>query len=94
MKFYWAHGQCTQNHFAIYWCPGLENLDNCHTKHHSTVHHEQMQQYYLHTVEILAQYVMCTSPSDLQGCVELGRGHTQGLTTQRKSQCHIPLACR
>eukprot|EP00957_Ditylum_brightwellii_P030930 2343359-Ditylum_brightwellii.AAC.1 len=76
MQFYWVHNRIAQNHFVIYWRPGLENLGNYHTKHHSTAHHKHMQQYYLHQVESLAHCARYMCPKDLQGCVESDGGQT------------------
>eukprot|EP00957_Ditylum_brightwellii_P171826 13080585-Ditylum_brightwellii.AAC.1 len=86
MQFYWVHNRIAQNHFVIYWHPGLENLGNYHTKHHSAVHHKHIQQYYLYQVEALAHYAMCMSPRDLRWCVESDSRQTQGLITQRGNQ--------
>ena len=55
MHFYWIRAHTSQGQFLIYWHPGITNLGDCQTKHHSPSHHQLMQTTYLHTSEQLAQ---------------------------------------
>ena len=55
MRFYWIHDCTIQGQFLIYWHPGITNLGDYHTKHHSPAHHQLMRPTYLHTSEKLAQ---------------------------------------
>ena len=40
MRFYWIHDRTSQGQFLIYWQPGITNIGDYHTKHHSPVHHQ------------------------------------------------------
>ena len=66
MRFYWNRDLTSQGQFLIYWQPGITNLGNYHTKHHSSAQHKLMLPTYLHTTEELAQ---CTIAQILRGCV-------------------------
>ena len=66
MRFYWIHDHTSQGQFIIYWHPGITNLGDYHTKHHSLAHHQLMRPTYLHTSEELAQ---CAIAHILRGCV-------------------------
>ena len=66
MHFYWIRDRTSQGQFLIYWQPGITNLGDYHTKHHSTAHHQIMRPTHLHTVEELAQ---CAIANILRGCV-------------------------
>ena len=39
MCFYWIHDCTSQGQFLIYWQPGITNLGDYHTRHHSPEHH-------------------------------------------------------
>jgi hypothetical protein len=52
-----------QKQFNFIWGPGIENLGDYSTKHHTGSHHSVVRPIYL--------YVKDISPSTLQGCVEL-----------------------
>ena len=49
MRFYWIRDCTNQGQFRIYWQPGITNLGDYHTNHHSPSHHQLMQLTYLHT---------------------------------------------
>ena len=66
MHFYWIRGRTSQGRFLIYWQPGITNLGDYHTKHHSSAHHQLMQKTYRHTSEELSQ---CAIAHFLRGCV-------------------------
>ena len=55
MRFYWTHDRTIQGQLLIYWQPGITNLGDYHTKHHSPAHHQLMRPTYLHTSEELSQ---------------------------------------
>ena len=55
MRFYWIRNLTSQGQFLIYRKPGITNLENYHTNHHSPAHHQLMRPTYLHTTEHLAQ---------------------------------------
>jgi hypothetical protein len=43
MRYHWLNDRFHQKQFDVYWCPGHENLGDCHTKHHSAQHHRDMR---------------------------------------------------
>ena len=66
MRFYWLKDRVEQGQFKIYWAPGDENWADYFTKHHSPTHHKKIRSVYLKELN---------SPSDLQGCIDLIKGH-------------------
>jgi hypothetical protein len=47
MRFYWVKDRIKQKQFIIYWRPGLTNLADYFSKHHSPAHHRKMRSHYL-----------------------------------------------
>jgi hypothetical protein len=47
MCFYWVKDRVEQKQFIIYWRPGLTNLADYFSKHHSPAHHRKMRSHYL-----------------------------------------------
>ena len=66
MRFYWLKDRVEQGQFKIFWEPGDENWADYFTKHHPPSHHIKVRPVYL---------MEKSSPSDLQGCVDLIKGH-------------------
>ena len=66
MRFYCIRDRTSQGQLLIYWQPGITNLGNYHTKHHSPAHNQIMRPRYLHTSEEFAQ---CANAHVLLGCV-------------------------
>jgi hypothetical protein len=48
MRFYWVRDRIEQKQYIIYWEPGIENLVDYFTKHHSTTLHKEMRGQYVH----------------------------------------------
>ena len=65
MRFYWIHERTSQGQFLIYCQPGITNLDDYQTKHHSPAHHQLIRPTHLHTSEELAQ---CAIAHILRDC--------------------------
>ena len=42
MRFYWIHDRTSQGKLLIYCQPGITDLGDYHTKHHSPAHHQLM----------------------------------------------------
>jgi hypothetical protein len=63
MRFYWLKDRYEQKQFDYVWGPGIENLADYPTKHHSGKHHSTVRPIYL--------YIKNKSPKTIQGCVEL-----------------------
>jgi hypothetical protein len=47
MRFYWVKDRVEQKQLIIYWRPGLTNLADYFSKHHSPAHHRKMRSHYL-----------------------------------------------
>ena len=62
----WLKDRVEQGQFKIYWAPGDENWADYYTKHHSPTHHKRVRPIYLKEK---------SSPRDMQGCLDLIRGH-------------------
>ena len=62
MRFYWLRDRVKQGMFDVYWEPGLNNLADYPTKHHSGKHHKMVRSIYLSEVN---------SPTTVQGCIDL-----------------------
>ena len=63
MRIHWMRDRIKQKQFDLYWKPGLENLADYPTKHHSGRHHKKVRPIYLYEGE--------KSPVTVQGCIEL-----------------------
>jgi hypothetical protein len=63
MRFYWLQDRVEQGQFNVYWAPGKYNLADYFSKLHPPSHHRKMRPIYL--------YNEGTSPTTLQGCVEI-----------------------
>ena len=72
MRFYWVQDKCTRGEFVIYWKPGITNLADYFTKHHSAAHHKSMRATYLNILprvnHLTANQSFHISPA-WQGCV-------------------------
>ena len=47
MRFHWMQDKCNQEHFLVYWKPGINNLADYFSKHHPAHHHKHMRSTYL-----------------------------------------------
>ena len=61
-QYWWLKDREAQMQFHIVWDPGIYNLADYSTKHHTAQHHKQVRPIYLHEN---------TSPTHLQGCNEI-----------------------
>ena len=50
MRFHWTIDRVAQQQFDIIWEPGITNLADYYTKHHSPAHHKQIRSTYLLTI--------------------------------------------
>ena len=89
MRFFWIADQADQRHFKVIWRPGLENLGDYPTKHHSAAHHRNVRPFYLHTAQSPRYLQRALAPSVLRGCVDTStkryvpRAPLQGLVQAR-----------
>jgi hypothetical protein len=63
MRFYWLQDRVEQGQFRIYWASGKYNLVDYFSKLHPPSHQKKMRTIYLYNER--------TSPTMLQGCVEI-----------------------
>lgn len=68
MRFHWIKDRVEQKQFALEWAPGILNLADYPTKHHSGKHHKQVRPIYLN--------IKNRSPSTMQGCIKILTGTT------------------
>ena len=57
MRLYWIRCRIKQYQFIIYWKPGIYNLGNKPTNHHSQANHIMVRPVYLHDPK--AQHSRC-----------------------------------
>ena len=69
MRFFWVSDQVDLGLFDVRWYPGLENLADYVSKHHSAAHHQAVRPWYLHTPESPTELPRALAPSTLRGCV-------------------------
>ena len=58
MRFYWICDRTSRGQLFVYWQPGITNLSDYHTKHHSPDHKCLMRSTYLHPTEQLTNTVI------------------------------------
>jgi hypothetical protein len=46
MRFYWLNDRISQKQFHVHWAPGLSNMADYFTKHHSPAHHQTIRPTY------------------------------------------------
>ena len=63
MRYYWLRDRVRQKQFNVFWEPGINNLADYPTKHHSGAHHRKVRDIYLYDKE--------KSPSTIQGCIKI-----------------------
>ena len=63
VRFYWLRDRTKQGQFKIYWDAGKNNIADYFTKHHPPAHHKQWRP--------VMTYIEGSSPSSLQGCIEI-----------------------
>ena len=69
-NFFWIIDQVDLKNFCVVWAPGLKNLADYFTKHHTAKHHMKVRPYYLHMDNSPRILAKAPSPSRLRGCVE------------------------
>ena len=72
-QYWWLKDREAQLQFNIVWEPGIYNLADYFTKHHTGKHHLQVRPIYLHC---------SSSPTTLQGCAEILENKVPGQRQQ------------
>ena len=52
MRFYWVQDRVNQKQFHVYWKPGVQNLADYVTKHHTAQHHQAIRDNFLHKINL------------------------------------------
>ena len=90
-NFFWIIDQVDLLNFRVVWAPGLENLADYFTKHHTAKHHIKVCPYYLHMDNSPRTLTKAPSPSRLRGCVEAGfHGYTKQSPLATIAECTVP----
>lgn len=66
MRCHWLKDRVEQGQFEVFWEPGDANWADCFTKHHPPTHHKKIRP---------ACLLEDNSPADMQGCLDLIKGH-------------------
>ena len=66
MRCCWLKDRAEQGQFKVFWEPGDANWADCFTKHHPPTHHKKIRP---------ACLLEDNSPADMQGCLDLIKGH-------------------
>jgi hypothetical protein len=59
MRYNWLTDRVRQKQFFVYWRPGRDNLEDYHTKHHSSQHQKDMRGFILHQANSLQVLLGC-----------------------------------
>ena len=78
-QYWWLKDREVQLQFNIVWEPGIYNLADYFTKHHTGKHHLQVRPIYLHCP---------SSPTSLQGCAKIFEDKEAGLEITRMQKCN------
>jgi hypothetical protein len=77
MRYFWIIDQVRNRYVRILWHPGMENLGDYVTKHHSPKHHQHVRPYYTQQLHSPRELIRALKPSVLRGCVNPARGTQQ-----------------
>ena len=69
MRYFWVCDKIAQNAYDVKWHPGLENLADYQSKHHTGSHHKAVRPWYLHEANSPLVLPRALRPSALKGCV-------------------------
>jgi hypothetical protein len=71
MRYFWLLNGETQKYFKFYYQPGLENLGDYPSKHHTADIHQHVRPYYVHMDNSPTLLLQAMKPSTRQGCAEI-----------------------
>ncbi len=71
MRFFWLLDGETQQYFKFYYQPGLENLGDYPSKHHTADIHQHVRPYYVQLDNSPTLLPQAIKPSTHQGCAEI-----------------------
>jgi hypothetical protein len=71
MRYFWLLDGETQQYFKFYYHPGLENLGDYPSKHHTADIHQHVRPYYVHMDNSPTLLPRAMKPSTRRGCAEI-----------------------
>ena len=71
MRYFWLLDGETQKYFKFYYQPGLENLGDYPSKHHTADIHQHVRPYYVHMDNSPTLLPRAMKPSTCRGCAEI-----------------------
>jgi hypothetical protein len=71
MWYFWLLDGETQQYFKFYYQPGLENLGDYPSKHHTADIYQHVRPYYVHMDISPMLLLRAMKPSTCQGCAEI-----------------------
>jgi hypothetical protein len=71
MRYFWLLDGETQRYFKFYYQPGLENLGDYPSKHHTADIHQHVRPYYVQMDNPPTLLPQAMKPSTCRGCVEI-----------------------
>ena len=71
MRYWWLLDAEAQDIFAFYYHPGLENLGDYPSKHHTANVHRHVRPYYVHQDNSPSHLPRAMKPSSWRGCAEI-----------------------
>ena len=71
MQYFWLLDGETQQYIKFYYQPGLENLVDYPSKHHTADIHRHIRPYYIHIDNSPTLLPRAMKPSTRQGCAEI-----------------------
>ena len=84
MRFFWTCEKDAQNVCSFKWHPGMENLTDYQSKHHSGAHHTAVRPYYLHEKNSPWELPRAIKPSTWKGFVgTLKNGYVRNVPLPR-----------
>ncbi len=87
MRFFWIGDKVAEEMYDITWHPGMENLADYQSKHHTGAHHRAVRPYYLHQENSPRILPRATRHSTLKGCVgTLENGYVRNVPLPRIPQ--------
>ena len=68
MRQFWLLNQSVQKYIKFYYQPGLENINDYPTKHHTSRIHKHVRPYYLHMAHLPIKLQQVVKPSPSRRC--------------------------
>ena len=66
MQYFFSCDQVERGIFKVEWHPGLENMGDYHSKHHTAAHHRHVRPFYLHEPTSPTELLRALEPRELK----------------------------